>query len=104
MLAQRDTENKAGSAQQIHGSNVTTSLVGFIRMPGVDDHDNGGHRVRNCEEDAILQCAESPTLQSIGKKRHATVSRAIVQKINCDHDEKSRLLKPFEERNGPWRL
>src|SRR6267142_5816451 len=62
VIAKCDAQNEAGSTEQINGGNMATPFMSLIRMPGVDNHDNGSHRVRNCEEDAILQCTESPAL------------------------------------------
>src|ERR1022692_5150426 len=56
-----------------------------------------------CSSD-LLQCAEASAFQSARKKSHASVSRAIMQKIKRDHYEDRGFAKSGQQGNLSQRL
>src|SRR5690349_1360482 len=80
------------------------ALMGFVRMPGVDDHDNCGDGVRNGEQDAVFNRIEAAVLKSRGKEGHATVGGAIMEKVNREHDEHCGMAQTDPPRDRLGRI
>src|SRR5213079_2415941 len=89
---------------EIDDCNVTSALLGFVRMPRIDDHDDSRHRIWNREKNGGFSSAVASPLQRARKKSHTSISRTVLEKVYGDHHGDDRLAKPRPPRHRGGRL
>ena len=79
---------------------MAAAFAGFIGMPGVEEHNDGGEGIGRGEEEAVLDGAEVPGFQAGGEKGHAAVGGGVVEKVDEDHDENFATQEALPEGEG----
>ena len=83
---------------------MAAPFAGFVRVPRIEHHDDGGDGIGRGEQKSVLHRAEIFRLQAVREKSHAAVGRRVVQKIHDDHHQDFAPREPLPEGNFCRRL
>ena len=104
MFAQQHAQDQTHAADDVNERDVAAPFARFVRVPGVEHHDDGRQCVRCREQKAILHGAEISRLQTFREKRHAAIGRRVVEKINDNHHQDFGSREALPQRNLFGRL